>query len=97
LRSSMRQGALRRGFRGLGRKGAADTARMLEALNTRFLPNTVVIFRPGDRKAPRISRMAKFVNNYGMREGKATAYVCSGRTCKAPSTDPGEMLAALGR
>jgi uncharacterized protein YyaL (SSP411 family) len=40
--------------------------------------------------------VAGFAKNYGSVDGKATAYVCSGRSCKEPTTDLKDLLALLG-
>ena len=78
-----------------GSSNAKDTVEMLKALNTPFIPNQVILFRPTDQKSPDIDTIAEFVKNHVSREGKATAYVCLGNACKAPTTDIKEMLNLL--
>ncbi len=79
----------------VGLTGARDTEEMLGALRTRFMPNQVTIFRPAEAETPEIETVAPFVKNHGSAGGKATAYVCLGFSCKAPTTDIQEMLALL--
>jgi len=78
-----------------GAPGAVDTIEMLRAINIRYIPNLVVIFRPSDQKSPDIDKVAGFIRNYVSIEGKATAYVCLRNMCKAPTTDIEEMLELL--
>lgn len=78
-----------------GSSNAKDTVEMLKALNTPFIPNQVILFRPTDQKSPDIDTIAEFVKNHVSMEGKATAYVCLGNACKAPTTDIKEMLNLL--
>jgi len=80
-----------------GESGAADTEKMLGELRRRFLPNTVVIFRPAEVSPEDIVRIAPFINKLEPVHGKATAYVCSNFTCHRPVTDPGGMIKLLNR
>ncbi len=79
----------------VGDTHAEDTAGMLQALHTHFLPNTVTLFRPADLDDPPVDRIAPFVKTHEKREGKATAYVCTNTACTAPVTEPGAMLELL--
>jgi uncharacterized protein YyaL (SSP411 family) len=69
--------------------GDADedsTRNMLKALRTRYLPNMMVSLRKPEEAGL----------GYEMIGGKATAYVCRGRTCMPPTNETGEMLRILG-
>jgi uncharacterized protein YyaL (SSP411 family) len=79
----------------VGHRGARDTIDMLRALNTRFIPNHVAIYRPSDQKFPNIDKIAGFVKNCVTMDGNATAYVCFDNACKMPTTDIKEMLSLL--
>ncbi len=79
----------------VGFAGSRDTIDMLGALNTRFIPNHVAIYRPSDQKSPDIDKIVGFVKNYVTVKGKATAYVCLDNACKAPTTHIKEMLVSL--
>ncbi len=72
-----------------------DVKKMLNALNSRFIPNHVAVFRPSDKDSSAIDGVAGFIKDHAAREGKATAYVCSNNACKEPTTDVGEMLALM--
>ncbi|MCJ7716578.1 MAG: hypothetical protein MUO54_08665 [Anaerolineales bacterium] len=79
-----------------GDKEGDDTKAMLDALNSTYFPNKVVLFRPiGDKGSP-IEELAEYSANQNSIDGKATAYVCKNYTCSAPTTDLNEMLNILG-
>jgi uncharacterized protein len=78
-----------------GDSRAEDTAGMLRALRTAFLPNTVTLFRPADLDNPPVDRVAPFVKTHEKREGKATAYVCTNTACTSPVTEAEAMLKLL--
>jgi len=78
-----------------GRTQAEDTKAMVKALRTRFLPNKVVLFNPGERESPEIAKLAEFTKNQSSIEGRATAYVCMNYNCKLPTTDIDKMLQLL--
>jgi len=71
-----------------------ETEEMLRALRSRFLPRSVVLLRSEGEEAEIIG-IAEFTKEMKMVDGKATAYVCSGRVCQRPTTDPDEMLEKL--
>jgi uncharacterized protein YyaL (SSP411 family) len=79
-----------------GRTGAEDTEAMVRTLRTHFVPNKVVLFRPGQEESPDITRLAEYTKYQTSIDGKATAYVCLNYNCKLPTTDPREMLELLG-
>lgn len=78
-----------------GQTQAKDTAAMLAALRTRFLPNKVVLLNPGGRESSEVARLAPFTRNQSATGGRATAYVCMNYSCKLPTTDIGKMLELL--
>ena len=77
-----------------GKREAQDTKAMLKALRGRFLPNAVVVLK--DEGEAGIERVAPITAGQRSIEGKATAYVCQNRTCKAPTTNVEDMLKAAG-
>ncbi|MBM4248641.1 MAG: thioredoxin domain-containing protein [Euryarchaeota archaeon] len=78
-----------------GEPEAEDTAAMLKALRAEFLPDLVVLLKPPGEKGEALAKLAPFTKDMKMHDGKATAYVCTGGTCKQPVTEPGTMLALL--
>ncbi len=72
-----------------------DTREMIRALRRPFLPGKVVLLRPIDGRPPEIERLAPFTATMDGRDGRATAYVCSGFSCQNPTSDIAEMLEML--
>ena len=78
-----------------GAGAAADTRAMREALDRAWAPNAVVLYRdPGAGAAP-VAAMAPFTEAQTAIDGAATAYVCERHACRAPTTDPADVTAAL--
>jgi uncharacterized protein YyaL (SSP411 family) len=73
-----------------------DTDRMRRALDSAFIPNTVVLFKPSGEISPAVVRFAPFTETQQALDGKATAYVCSGHVCAPPTTDIDKMKELLG-
>ncbi len=75
-----------------GNMQSEDTKAMLAALRREFIPNKVVIFRPGDEEILSIAEFTRYLLSI---DGRATAYVCRNYSCSAPTTDPGKMVNLL--
>ncbi|RMF89359.1 MAG: thioredoxin domain-containing protein, partial [Methanobacteriota archaeon] len=75
-----------------GDPDGADTEEMLSALHGLYEPDMVVLFKPDDGRGAEIASIAPYTADHSTIEGRATAYVCTGQSCRAPTTDPGEML-----
>jgi uncharacterized protein YyaL (SSP411 family) len=78
-----------------GARGAGDVAALSAALETVYVPNRVVLFRPAD--APEeMGEIAPFTRSQAPIEGgRATAFVCRDFACALPTTDPAKMLALV--
>jgi len=70
-----------------GDTGNEDTNSMLGEIRKQFLPNKSLIFRPTEKLYPEIDKFSNFVQFFDKYEGKATAFVCINKTCKAPTND----------
>jgi uncharacterized protein YyaL (SSP411 family) len=79
----------------VGRKNAADTEEMLQALRKNYLPNAVVLFKPAEEQKPQINNYAAFTEFMYAIDNRATAYVCTNFKCNFPTTDPAKMLDSL--
>jgi hypothetical protein len=77
--------------------GSLGAKEMLDALRSRFSPNQVLLYRPAGKESSGIDAVAAFAKNYVPVSGKATAYVCSGGSCKDPTTEVKDLLALLGQ
>jgi hypothetical protein len=70
---------------------------MLRALAGRYLPSVTVILRPpGAGHHEKWLELAPHTRSLEPVEGRATAYVCRGRSCGLPVTSVEEMLRILG-
>jgi uncharacterized protein YyaL (SSP411 family) len=74
-----------------------DTKDMLGVLRKSFVPNKIVILRPGGSASSEIEKIAPYTKSYQSIGGRATAYVCSNFTCQLPTSDPEKMMALLER
>ena len=72
-----------------------DTAEMIKALNKKFNPEQVTVFRPSE-KNPEIDLIAEYLKDYKCIESKATAYVCRNNSCSAPVVSPEKMIELIG-
>ncbi|MBN1101880.1 MAG: thioredoxin domain-containing protein [Deltaproteobacteria bacterium] len=78
-----------------GPAGSEETGSMVHAVRGLYLPNAVVLLRPYGEEPPAIDAVAEFLRSHVPVGGKATAYVCSGHTCNAPTTDIEKMIRLL--
>ncbi len=79
----------------VGRPGAADTKKIIAALQGIFNPQKVTLFRADDGSTKELEQLAEFIKYHQTIDGKATAYVCRNYTCELPTTESGKMLALL--
>jgi uncharacterized protein YyaL (SSP411 family) len=79
----------------VGDPEAADTRALLDVVRERYLPNAVVHLRPPDGGA--VAELAPYTEAQTMRDGQATAYVCEGFACQAPTTNPEEVVRQLDK
>jgi hypothetical protein len=67
-----------------GRKDSSNTKEMLEVVNQRFLPFSIVLLNDGDET---LYKLVPFIKEQVPIEGKSTAYVCESYMCNEPTTD----------
>ncbi len=79
----------------VGKKSDQRTIEMLKSIKNRFIPNKVLVLRPSDDESPAIDSVVEFIRGYKALEGKPTAYICSGYSCKRPVTELSDMIEAL--
>ncbi|MDQ5987478.1 MAG: hypothetical protein CSYNP_03223 [Syntrophus sp. SKADARSKE-3] len=80
-----------------GEPASPDTQKMLDIIRHVYLPHKTVILRPPAAVASAITDLAPFTRDMTMKDGKATAYVCSERTCLAPTNDLAVLTELLKR
>ncbi len=78
-----------------GRAGAADVDAMRRAIETVYVPDRVLLFRPDDAPDPVIA-IAAYTRDQTSQGGRATAYICRNFACERPTTDPADVTRSLG-
>jgi uncharacterized protein len=78
-----------------GDQQAVDTAKMLQAIRRKFIPNKIVIFLPMSSDLSEISGISPFTKYQSTIDGKTIAYVCVDYKCKLPTTNINTMLSLL--
>jgi uncharacterized protein YyaL (SSP411 family) len=71
-----------------------DTRELLKQVNSRFLPNKILLLADGGAGQQQLARWLPFVTEAHRMKDRATAYICENYLCKLPTTDP-EVVARL--
>jgi len=72
--------------------GKGEAAPLLSAVRGGFVPNRILsVVREGPEQE-KAARIVPLVRGKEAADGRATAYVCEGRTCMPPTGDPAELL-----
>jgi len=71
-----------------------DTRELLRQVNSRFLPNKILILADGGAGQQELARWLPFVQGARRTKDHATAYICENYVCKLPTTDP-QVVARL--
>ncbi len=79
----------------VGKKDSTQTLKIIRTLNSNYLPNKIVVFKPSDEKDSEIDKISDFSKNLKLINGKTTVYVCKNYYCKLPTNDTGKMLELL--
>jgi uncharacterized protein YyaL (SSP411 family) len=72
-----------------------DTRKMLTALRSRFMPNTVTLLHASGARGRALEQLVPAVKEQVPVEGKAAAYVCRNFACYKPVTGAEEMTALI--
>jgi uncharacterized protein len=72
-----------------------DTRELLRQVNTRFIPNKIVLLADGGTGQQQLARWLPFVAGAHRIKEQATAYVCENYICKLPTADPQVMARLL--
>jgi len=75
-----------------GKEGSKESREMLRTIEGTYLPHTLLTFRPTDTAAPAVTGLAPFTKELTGLEGKTTAYICDGQSCRLPATDIAEIM-----
>ena len=74
-----------------GEPEAPDTLEMLQALNASFTPNKITLVKT-DQNAALLAGIAGYTDGLQVAQGKATAHICHGTSCKDSTTDIVKMI-----
>jgi uncharacterized protein YyaL (SSP411 family) len=77
-----------------GDPASQDTRELLRQVNTRFLPNKILLLADGGIGQEELARWLPFLARAPRIQGHATAYVCENYVCKLPTSNP-EVFARL--
>jgi uncharacterized protein len=80
----------------LGDESDPVAGEMIRMIRNRYLPSGTVHFIRSSQKDSAIASLAPFTRTMTAQNGKATAYICSGRTCSAPVHTPEALRESLG-
>ena len=72
-----------------------DTRDLLRQVNTRFLPNKILLLADGGSGQRQLARWLPFVAGAHRIKDRATAYVCEDYVCKLPTSAPQVMARLL--
>lgn len=70
-----------------GDRNGEDTRSMLRTVNSFFIPGKAIILVDNTIRS-RLARQFPFISSVKRIDNKTTAYVCMGKSCKPPVTDP---------
>ena len=77
----------------VGDPDADDTQSLVEAARSVYAPHAVVLLRPpGDGPVP---DLVPFTREMAPLDGRAAAYLCEDHTCRAPTSDPADLVQQL--
>ncbi|MFH1278583.1 MAG: thioredoxin domain-containing protein [Candidatus Eisenbacteria bacterium] len=75
-----------------GDPGRPDTEAMIRAVRERYLPNGVLLLRPGGAGGDSLANPAPFLAEQDPMNGRAAAYVCRNHACSLPTNDVAELV-----
>ena len=78
-----------------GDSKAEDTNKLIDVLNSAYVPNKVIIQRKTEQDSPVIDEFSNFVQYFDKLDGKAAAYICINKMCKPPTDDSNTILQYL--
>jgi uncharacterized protein YyaL (SSP411 family) len=77
----------------VGNSQSQEAEDMVQALNTSFIPNKVVLFKK--ETDPNLENLIGFVKNMRTIDRKTTAYICRAFVCEKPITEVKEVVRYL--
>ena len=78
-----------------GRPDAPDTRAMLRAVHKNFMPNKFILLADGGGGQAFLGKHLEFIQDMGMMNGQATAFVCQDYVCQLPTTNTSVLRGQL--
>ncbi len=78
-----------------GDPGDRQTRAMIEAVQGRFLPTSILIFVPDDSTRSRVTGILPHIKDMKSHNGRAVAYVCRDFACREPVSERDELVSML--
>jgi len=72
------------------------TQEMISLIHRTFLPNKVLLYRPGDENKERILKLSPFLKDMVSLNQQPTVYLCESYACQTPITDPELLSRTIG-
>jgi len=73
-----------------GSQDDSEIEQFIRLLHDQFLPRAVIIL--DDPEDNTIRNLVPYLSDFGMKDGKPTAYVCQNYACELPTNDPDKMM-----
>ena len=80
----------------VGNKDKKDTQKIIQSINSIYLPSKVLILKEPALKNLLIEELAPFIKDYSQIKNQATIYVCKNQQCQLPVTNIEKMKQLLG-
>jgi len=77
----------------VGNNTAESTQKMIDTINSEYIPNKVVILK--DKKGKDIVKIIDILLNFNQINEQSTVYICEQFVCKQPTNDITKMLELL--
>ncbi len=74
-----------------------ETRALIDAASDQYLPGLIVLLRLPGKSGDEFEILAPVIHGSAAINGHASAYLCTGHTCRAPVHDPGELAQMLDR
>ena len=79
----------------VGHRGSEDTHALLQAAHRPYLPVKVLLLVEPGQSTSSLPIVGSLLAGKGMKENRATAYVCQQQSCSPPVTDPEALVSLL--
>ncbi|MEX2189959.1 MAG: thioredoxin domain-containing protein, partial [Bacteroidota bacterium] len=70
-----------------GKAGDPHTARLLNEVHSRFIPNKIILLADGGKGQEVLASYIPFLQSVTMLNGRSTAYICEDYACKLPTSE----------